>query len=114
MPCDTQLLPNQSITSRKDEITRAVGRLNTLLAAGAVKAKVGPQGAIAFEGWSTEDRSRVTDACAYRRIMATGSGLAKAQIAKAEALAGRSVSKQVVGHGVHSHDGGHTWHDHKG
>jgi hypothetical protein len=46
--------------------------------------------------------------------MATGSGLAKAQIAKAEAIAGRSVNKQVVGHGAHSHDGGQTWHDHKG
>ena len=114
MPCDTQNLPGQTLSSRKDEVLKAVGRLNTLLAAGAVKAKVGPQGAIAFEGWTTEDRSRVTDACAYRRIMATGSGLAKAQIAKAELMAGRSVNRQVVASGVHSHDHGVTWHDHKG
>ena len=114
MPCDTSFLPNQTISQRKDEITRAVGRLSTLLAAGTVKAKVGPKGSIAFDGWTNEDRSRVTDACAYRRVMATGSALAKAQIAKAEAMAGRTVDRQVVGHGVHSHDGGQTWHDHKG
>jgi hypothetical protein len=114
MPCDTSFLPNQTITQRKDEITRAVGRLNTLLAAGNVKPKIGPKGSIAFDGWTTEDRSRVTDACAYRRIMATGSALAKAQIARAEAMAGRTVDRQVIGQGVHSHDGGHTWHDHKG
>jgi hypothetical protein len=114
MPCDTALRPGQTISSRKDDIVRAVGRLSTLLAAGVVKAKVGKQGSIAFEGWTAEDRDRVTDACAYRRVMATGSALAKAQIAKAEAMAGRTVDRQVVGHGVHSHDGGQTWHDHKG
>jgi hypothetical protein len=114
MPCDTSFLPNQTVTQRKDEITAAVGRLNTLLAAGVVKPKIGPKGSIAFDGWTQEDRSRVTDACAYRRIMATGSGLAKAQIARAEALAGRTVDRQVIGQGMHSHDGGATWHDHKG
>jgi hypothetical protein len=114
MPCDTSFLPNQTLTQRKDEITRAVGRLSTLLASGVVKAKVGPQGAITFPGWTAEDRSRVTDACAYRRVMATGSALAKAQIARAETMAGRTVDRQVIGQGAHSHDNGQTWHDHKG
>ena len=33
---------------------------------------------------------------------------------QAEQLAGRSVSRQVVSQGAHSHDGGRSWHDHKG
>jgi hypothetical protein len=73
--------------------------------------KVGPQGGIAFDGLSDAERDGVTDACAYRRLMVSGSALAKAAIARAEQLAGRSVDRRVVGHGVHSHDGGRTWHD---
>ena len=55
----------------------------------------------------------VTDACAYRRLMATGPALAKAAIARAEQMAGRSVDKMAVAHGHHTHDGVH-WHTHKG
>ena len=33
----------------------------------------------------------------------------KAEIARAEALAGRTVDRKVVAAGVHSHDGGTTW-----
>jgi hypothetical protein len=51
----------------------------------------------------------VSDACAYRRIMSIGS--AKAAIARAEQLAGRSIDRRVVAQGVHSHDDGRTWHD---
>jgi hypothetical protein len=25
-----------------------------------------------------------------------------------------TINRAIVGHGVHSHDGGHTWHSHKG
>jgi hypothetical protein len=114
MPCDTRTLPNQTLSERKAEVKEAVGQLAKALAAGKVKAKVGPQGAIAFEGWAESDRARVTDSCAYRRLMVTGGVLAKAKIAQAEQVAGRSVDKQVVGQGVHSHDSGVTWHDHKG
>jgi len=114
MPCDTRLKRNQTISQRKAEVAKAVAAIQAALAAGRVKAKVGQQGAIAFEGVSEQERDGVTDACIYRRIMATGSALAKMQIAKAEQLAGRSVSKQAVNSGHHSHDGGHTWHDHKG
>jgi hypothetical protein len=113
MPCDSATFPNQSLTSRKDEVKRAVDRLSTLLANGQVKAKVGPQGAVTFIGWSDTDRSRVTDACAYRRVMATGSSLAKAQIAKAELMAGRPINRQVVASGIHSHDSGASWSSHK-
>lgn len=110
MPCDRQLKAGQSITQRKEEILRAVDRLQKGLASGSVKAKIGPQGSIAFVGLSEADRAGVTDACAYRRIMVSGSALARAAIARAEQMAGRSIDKQVIGQGVHSHDGGRTWH----
>ncbi len=113
MSCDTRTLPNQTLTQRKEEVLQAVTRLNGLLARGLVKPKIGPQGAIVFEGWADADRGRVSDACAYRRLMAIGGALAKATIAKAELLAGRSVNKQAVAVGAHSHDGGISWHDHK-
>jgi hypothetical protein len=111
MPCDTATLPNQTLTQRKEEVREAVMNLAKALASGKVKVIVGPQGAIAFQGWN-EGRSRVTDACAYRRIMSTGSALARMKIAQAEQLAGRTVNKQVVANGVHSHDGGKTWGSH--
>lgn len=111
MACDTRTLPGQTLTQRKEEVLAATVKLNALLVAGAVKPKIGPQGAILFEGWTEADRGRVSDACAYRRIMAIGSSLAKAKIAAAEAAAGRTVNRQAVGQGWHSHDG-KTWHTH--
>lgn len=114
MACDTRLKPRQTIKQRAAEITKATETLSAALASGRAKAKVGPQGAIAFLGLSEAERDGLTDACAYRRIMATGSALAKAAIARAEMLAGRTVDRQVIGVGAHSHDGGASWHNHKG
>lgn len=109
MVCDlTYTRPNQTITERKKEISETVAQLSADLAAGRVKVTVGPQGAVAFDGW--QKRAGITDACAYRRLMATGSALAKAKVQAAELLSGRSVNKQAVAHGHHSHDGGKTWH----
>lgn len=113
MPCDRKLKPRQTIQQRAEEIRGVVAKLAAGLAAGRIKAKVGPQGAIAFDGLAETDRDGVSDNCAYRRLMATGSPMALQAIARAEALAGRSVDKQVIGQGVHSHDSGKTWHDHK-
>jgi len=112
MACDTRLKPRQTISERAKEVREAVERLATAIASGRVRAKVGPQGAIAFEGWDNVSRDGITDGCAYRRIMATGSAMAKMHIARAEQLAGRSVNKQAVAQGHHSHDGGATWHKH--
>lgn len=114
MPCDTQLKPQQTIQQRADEIRRAVEKLARGITSGAVRVRVGPQGAVAFEGFSDTDRDRITDACAYRRLMVSGNALAKSAIARAEQIAGRGVSRQAIAHGAHSHDGGATWHDHKG
>lgn len=114
MPCDTQTLRGQTLTQRKDEVRRALAKLETLLASRKVRPVIGRQGAIAFDGWLDEERGRVSDTCAYRLIMSQGGSLAKATIARAEAMAGRGVNKQAVAVGVHSHDGGRTWHEHKG
>lgn len=113
MPCDTRLKPRQTIQQRATEVRQAMEKLAQGLATGRVKVVVGPQGAIAFQGFDQE-RDGITDACAYRRIMATGSAMARMAIAKAEQMSGRAVNRQVIGQGAHSHDGGRTWHDHKG
>ena len=111
VPCDTQSLAGQTLTERKIEVREAVERLAKALATGRAKAVVGPQGAVTFtgEGASVLGDARVTDACCYRRVMSTGSALARAAIAKAEMMAGRKVDRQVVAQGFHSHDSGGTW-----
>lgn len=113
MSCDRQLKPRQTIQERATEIRAVVDRLTRGLAAGTVKAKVGPQGAVAFLGLTDAERDGVTDNCAYRRLMASGSALAIAAIAKAEQLAGRSIDRQQIAIGAHTHDGV-NWHSHKG
>ena len=114
MPCDMVRDPNNPVlvSQRKAEVGAAVSTLDALLKKRKVKPVIGPQGAITFvgEGWdAVRSANRLTDACAYRRIMSTGSALAKAEIARAEALAGRSVDRKVIAAGVHSHDGGASW-----
>jgi len=112
MPCDTRLKPKQTIQQRAEEVRKMVSTLDKLLISGRVKPVIGPQGAITFAGLTEEERDGVTDACAYRRLMVTGSALAKAAIARAEQMSGRSVNRAALTHGAHSHDGGKTWHDH--
>jgi hypothetical protein len=112
MPCFTKLRSGQNISDRKLEIRKAIEKLSYALARGQVKAFVGPQGAIAFQGWDERGRDGVTDACGYRMIMATGSALARAAIEKAETMAGRGVDRKVIGQGGHYH--GSTFHAHKG
>jgi hypothetical protein len=111
MPCDTRLKPRQTISERKAEVQKAVSAIEKLLLRRVAKPVVSPLGAIAFSGIPEDVRDGLTDACIYRRIIAGSSVIAKAEIARAEALAGRTVSRQVIGQGVHSHDGGSTWHD---
>jgi hypothetical protein len=112
MACDTRLKPRQTIQQRAQEVREAVNRLATAIATGRVKVVIGPQGAITFQGWDDASRDAVTDGCAYRRILATGNAMAKMHIARAEQMAGRTVNKQTVAQGHHSHDGGATWHKH--
>ena len=112
MPCDTRRKRGQTIQQRVAEVKKVAYDVNSLLATGKIKAVVDKAtGAIAFQGLSDAIRDDVTDACIYRRIMAEGSSLAKAAIAKAEQMAGRGVNKQSLASGVHSHDGGISWHN---
>ena len=109
MPCDTQLRPKQTIQERAAEVRKAIEILDRLLMRRLVKPVVGPQGAIAFSGWNEADRYGITDACAFRRLMVSGSALARAEIARAEQLAGRVVDRKILAAGTHSHDGGMSW-----
>lgn len=113
MTCDTQTLRGQTLSQRKDEVRRALGRLESLLASRTVRPVVNKDGLIYFEGWTESDRGRVSDACALRLILSGGGSLAKAAIARAEAMAGRPINKQLVAQGYHSHDQGKTWSTHR-
>lgn len=118
MPCDTKLRDNyrnsgrkQTISERAEEVKKVVYDINSLISSGRIKPVIDRlTGAVAFQGINETVRDGVTDACIYRRLMVTGSSLTKAAIAQAEAMAGRSVNKQAVAQGVHSHDGGNSWH----
>jgi len=107
MACETfRRTPNQTLTERKAEVKKVIYDINSLIAAGKVKPVVDKlTGAIAFQGFDPNLRDGVTDACVYRALMITGSSLTKAKIAQAETMAGRSVNKQALAAGVHSHDG---------
>jgi len=111
LPCDSvRSTPRQTVAERMAEVRSASARIAALLASKKVQVKIGPQGAVTFIGIPDQDRVGMTDACIYRRIMASGTHGAKMAIAKAEQLAGRTADKKVIAQGVHSHDGGHTWH----
>ena len=114
MPCDTRVKRNQTLQQRASEVRDVVAKIGAKLASGAVKIKVGPTGGVALEGITDQERDDVTDACIYRRIMASGSAMAKLAFQRAEQLSGRSINRQSLAHGHHSHDGGVTWHHHKG
>lgn len=111
MPCDTKLKQGQTIQQRAEEVRTVVERLNQALVSGRVRVNVSKQGGVAFDGLTAAERDGVTDACAYRRLMVSGSALAKAAIARAEQVAGVSVNRQAIANGLHSHDGGKTWHN---
>lgn len=113
MPCDTRMLKGQSISERKDEIKTAVDKLAQALAAGRVKPVIGAKGGIAFPGWIEGQAGRVGDACAYRRLMSSGSVTAKLAIERAEMMAGRKVDRQAVAQGLHYHENS-GWHNHRG
>ncbi len=110
MPCNTKLKKGQTIAQRAAELRKRGQQIDGMLASGRVGAKVGGQGGITFTGIPEDVRDGMTDACVYRAIMARGSHQAKMAIAKAERLAGRTVDKGVVASGLHSHDGGASWH----
>lgn len=110
MACETTLKPRQTIQQRAEEVRAVVARVAADLAAGKIKPVIGSTGGITFDGLKPADRDGVTDACIYRRIMASGSALAKAAITRQEQISGRTVNRQAIAQGLHSHDGGRSWH----
>lgn len=110
MPCDTIRKPNQTLSQRVEEVKKRVTAVDRMIAARQVTVKVGKQGAVTFIGIPDEDRDGMTDACIYRMLTRKGSAAARMAIQRAEQMAGVKVNKAVVAAGVHSHDGGATWH----
>lgn len=110
MPCDSNLTAGQTLPQRISEIDAALKRLETSLQSGAIRMTIGSNGAIAFVGWGEQDRSRVTDVCAFRTLTAGNSWALRQAVARAEAASGRKVNAFAVAGGTHSHDGGKTWH----
>ena len=111
MPCDTRRLDSLTPEQRFKQIRDSVSKLGTLLQSGKVSVKVDrATGAVAFINWSKEDRADISDVCAVRRLLAKNDVAFKAALAKAEAVAGRKLAVAAVGAGIHSHDGGKTWH----
>ncbi len=113
MPCDTKLRENETKEQRSARAQASAERLEAALAAGRVKVVINKaSGALAFQGWTDEDRDGVADGCIYRRLTAKGSFALKQAVARAETAAGRKLNPQAVAAGVHSHDGGVTWGTH--
>lgn len=114
MACDTMLKPRQSLTERKAEVKKVISVLDKLIAVGQVNVRVGTdgmaKGAVAFKGWSDTERDGVSDACALRLLLVSGSAQTKLKLMQAQQMAGQSFNRQTLAHGVHSHDGGNTWH----
>ena len=110
MTCETKIRRNQTQQQRNEEVRKAIARFDVGLATGKIKATVGPQGAVALSGLSEAERDGVSDACAVRKILTKGSAQAKLALQKAELLSGRKISQSAMVSGVHSHDGGHSWH----
>lgn len=112
MACEGTRRRRQTLKQRISEVETVVKKVETGIVSGRIKVKVGKQGAVAFDGLTEQERDEVSDACIYRRVMVSGSALARAAVARAEQMAGVGVNRQVIGSGVHSHDGGKTWERH--
>ena len=108
MPCDTRLRAGQTLAQRIDQVKAALTRLERYLQAGSVKVQIAPNGAVAFTGWA--DRDDLSDVCAYRTLAVQNSWALRQAVARAEAMSGRKVNERAVAAGVHSHDGGKSWH----
>jgi len=114
MACDMRLRERQTLSERKEEVKKAISTLDKLIAAGKVNVRIGTEGmskgAIAFKGWGDNERAGITDACAFRLLTSSASTMTKLKLQQAQQMTGVSVNRQTLAHGVHSHDGGATWH----
>lgn len=109
MACETRFT-NVAPVVRKSQIKAALERLENFLQTGRASLIIGPQGALAIKGWEGQDRDGVMDACAIRKLLSSNSWPLRQAIARAEAQQGRKADMRAVAAGVHSHDGGITFH----
>ena len=112
MPCETKNLNGITQQQRNEQVRRSLVLLEALLAGGQVNLKIGPTGAIVFQGWSDKDRDFVSDVCAYRALTNQGSTALRRAVVRAQAIAGRTINQSAIAAGSHSHDGGTTWSHH--
>ncbi len=110
MSCDSNLPVGVTLEQRNRQITAALARLEASLTQGRTRATIGTNGAISFAGWDGEARSGVSDLCAYRALSAANSWALRQAVVRAEAQSGRKLNPLAIGAGVHSHDGGKSWH----
>ncbi len=108
MVCESRRKAGQTAQERRAQVDAALRRLEAQLTAGKVGMVVGTNGAVALRGW--QDRDDITDACAIRALLRQNSWPLRQALQRAEQAAGRKVSQAAVAGGVHSHDGGATWH----
>lgn len=103
MPCDT-VVPQQDFIDAVRELEEKLGT--------DVDVTVDPgTGAVALTGWEEDSRRGVTDVCAIKRMMVDNSYAWQQALAHAETIAGRQMDTNMLAAGVHSHDGGSTWHE---
>jgi len=110
MPCYSRPRRNQTQAQRRAEVKKAVTDIDKLVAKRKVGIKVGPQGAVTFTGLDEQLRAGMTDVCIYQMLMNRGSEGTMQRVIEAEQRAGRKISQKAVQKGVHSHDGGASWH----
>ena len=110
MSCNLMRDPQQTAEDRAREIQAALAKLQSALGSNQARYQVSPQGFVSIVGWREEDRRRVSDVCAFRMLATAGSWEHRKALAAAESRAGRAVNVQAIGAGVHSHDGGKTFH----
>lgn len=108
MACDSMIPQGMTQEERQAEIKAALAELEQRLKAKTAKLTVAINGGVVIDGW--QNRKSVNDACAVRKLLAANSWEMRKAIAAAEQASGRKVNVQAVSGGLHSHDGGKTWH----
>lgn len=106
MVCYSRRKAEETPEQRRKRIDSALRLLASQLGSGVAKVVIGPTGAATIVGWT--EREDVADACAFRAMMTNPA--MRLAIMRAEAVAGRKLSPSQIAAGVHSHDGGATWH----
>ena len=107
MPCTLRIPAGLTPKQWAKRWEGAVNALEQDLSDNRAIVKIGPDGAIAFSGWTSRDG--VSDVCAYRWLAGKRSFALQKAVMRAEALAGKKVNERAIAAGSHSHDGGATW-----